>query len=153
MVKKKCLATILTLFVLLSLFSVSAAAAQPKEVLVDQYTETYADGSYAIVSVYQSESLARDGSISGHKDFNYYDAGLAWTYSVYGTFTYTGGSATCQAASCTYSIINHAWYCASTSAWPSGNAAVASGTMRNGSNGNEAYPSVTLCCSPSGTLY
>ena len=153
MVKKKCLAIILAFFVLLSLFSVGVAAAQPKEVLVDQYTETYADGSYAIVSVYQSESLARDGSISGHKDFNYYDAGLAWTYTVYGTFTYTGGSATCQAASCTYSIINHAWYCTSTSAWPSGNAAVASGTMRNGSNGNEAYSSVTLYCSPSGTLY
>ena len=27
------------------------------------------------------------------------------------------------------------------------------GTMRNGSNGNEAYPSVTLYCSPGGTLY
>lgn len=149
---KKCLAAVLTLFTLLSVFSTSAIAANPKETLVKQYTETYSDGSYAIVSVYQNESLTRSGTVSGRKDYNYYDAGLAWTFTVYGTFTYTGSSATCQAASCTYSISNNAWYCVSTNARPSGNAAIASGTMRRGSDGNEIHPSVTLYCSPNGSL-
>ena len=156
MVEKKSLAAIFTSFmlfsVLFSLLSVSAVAAQPQETLVKQYTETYPDGSYAVVSVYQNEPLTRSGPISGHNDYNYYDGGLAWTFTVNGTFTYTGSSAVCQAASCTYSIHNNVWYCVSSSANPSGNAAVASGTMCRGTDGRRVYPSVTLYCSPNGSL-
>lgn len=152
MVKQRHPLMVLAFFVLFSVFSISAFAMAPRETLVTRYTETYPDGSYAVISIYQDIPMTRAGTITGHKDYNYYDAGLAWTFTVHGSFSYTGNGATCEAASCTYSISNNAWYCVSTNARPSGNAAIANGTMRRGTDNVEIYPSVTLYCSPNGSL-
>lgn len=148
--KQKWIAVLITVCILASLCATNVFALEKKEILVDRYLETFDNGSYAVVTVYQDADRMRNGTISGHKDYSYYDGGLAWNFTVYGTFASDGK---CTAASYGVTINNNAWYCASGSAWPSGNSASASGTMRNGSNGNEAYPSVTLYCSPSGTLY
>lgn len=152
MVKQKGLSVVLAIIILLALIPFHAFASAPKEILISRHKETYQDGSYAVVSVYRSENVTRDGTVSGHKDYNYYDGGLAWTFTVYGTFAATGTSASCISASYGISIQNNAWYCLSGSARPSGNAAVASGTMCRGTDGRRVYPSVTLYCSPNGSL-
>lgn len=150
---KKILFSLLTFCSLFLILATNILAAEPSEVLIRQYTEKYSDTSYAVVSVYQESTKTRSGTIVGHKDYTYYDAGLAWTFTVHGTFSYTGSSASCQAASYTYSISNNAWYCPSANAWADGNSAKANGTMRRGSDGFLVYPNVTLSCSASGTLY
>lgn len=134
------------------LFSLNALAA-PTEILVQQYTETYSENCYAVISIYQDATMIRSGTVVGHKDYKYYDSGLAWTFTVHGTFSYTGSSSSCQAASYTYNISNNAWYCSAANAWPDGNTAHASGTMRRGSDGFLVFPNVTLSCSASGSLY
>ena len=151
MQKAKRLLSVCVVCLMVCLFSMTAMAA-PGDTLVSQYTKTYDDGSYAVISVYQ-ETGKRGGPITGHKDYAYYDGGLAWVFTVHGSFTYNGSSATCTGASYTYSISNNAWSVAHANAYASGNTAYANGTMRRGSDGREIYPSVSISCSANGSLY
>ena len=154
MVTKKRIFSFLVCCLFVFSFSLNALAAMPStETLVHQYIETYSDDSYAVISVYQDFPITRSGTVVGHKDYAYYDAGLAWTFTVHGTFSFTGSSSSCQAASYTYSISNNVWYCTNANAWPDGNTANASGTMRRGSDGFLVFPNVTLSCTASGSLY
>ena len=148
--KQKWIAVLITVCILASLCATNVFALEKKEILVDRYLETFDNGRYAVVTVYRDTDRMRNGTISGHKDYSYYDGGLAWNFTVYGTFASDGK---CTAASYGVTINNNAWYCASGSAWPSGNSASASGTMCRGTDNLAIYPSVTLYCSPRGTLY
>lgn len=152
MAMKKCISSLLFFCILLSLFTLRAFAAEPTEILVQQYTEKYSENCYAIISVYQNAPITRSGTIVGHKDYKYYDAGLVWTFTVHGTFSYTGSTSACQAASYTYNINNNIWYCTEANAWADGNTAKANGTMRRGSDGFLVFPNVTLSCSANGAL-
>lgn len=146
--------TFVLVALLFSLLSLHALAAPPAETLVEQHTETFADGSYVVVSTFESQGYGRaSGTVTGRRDYSYYDGGLAWVYTVRGTFSYTGSSAECVSASDSYTIHNNAWCCAGSSAYASGNTAYANGTMRRGSDGREIYPSVSLSCSANGALY
>ncbi|HJC55301.1 MAG TPA: hypothetical protein H9699_08580 [Candidatus Gemmiger stercoravium] len=147
--KQKWIAVLIAVCALVSLCATNTFALEKKEILVDQYLETFDNGSYAVVTVYQDANQMRNGTISGHKDYSYYDGGLAWNFTVYGTFTSNGK---CTAASYGVTVHNNVWYCVSGRAWPDGNSASASGTMRRGTDNFVIYPSVTLYCSPNGSL-
>ena len=131
-------------------FGLSAYAQAPQETLVSQYTEYYADGSYAVVTVYENTN-ARAMWTSGEKSYNYYDGGLAWTLTVYGSFSYNNSSATCTGASYGISISNSAWSCESGSSGTDGATANASATMVK-DNGRRVNASVSLSCDGNGNL-
>lgn len=135
-------------------FSVNAYAAEPdsKAICVKQTTEFYEDGNYAIISVYQNSSNAR-AATTGHKVLTYYDGGQpAWALTVYGSFTYGNGSATCTGSSVLYTIYNSAWHKTSTSSTYSGNTATATGTFTK-NNEQQDTCSVSVSCDSSGNIY
>lgn len=133
-------------------FSVTAFAADDNGRVVSRTVEQYDNGAYAVITVYDN-TTARGGTKNGRKDFDYYESGsLAWTFTVHGSFSYNGSSATCTAASYTCNINKSEWYHVKGEAYPSGSAAVAKGTMRRSSDGREVYPKVTLTCTPNGVL-
>ena len=132
--------------------SIPAFAADENSRVVSRTVEQYENGAYAVVTVYD-DTIARAGTKTGHKDYKYYVSGsLAWTFTVHGSFSYNGSSATCTAASYTCNINKSEWYRVKGEAYPSGSAAVANGTMRRSSDGREVYPKVTLTCTPNGVL-
>lgn len=148
---KKAIAVLLAVLLVVC-FSVTAFAADDAGYVVSRTVEQYENGAYAVVTVYD-DTIARAGTKTGHKDYEYYVSGsLAWTFTVHGSFSYNGSSATCTAASYTYNINKSEWYRVKGEAYPSGSAAVAKGTMRRSSDGREVYPKVTLTCTPNGVL-
>ena len=88
------------------------------------------DGSYITIELTWSEARA-SGTKTGSKTHRYYNSNGVeeWKAVLRGTFTYTGSSATCTAASCDVTITNTNWYVVSKSATKSGNAAVGELTM------------------------
>ena len=138
--------------VLVVCFSVTAFAADDNGRVVSRTVEQYANGAYAVITVYD-DTIARAGTKTGHKDFKYYVSGsLAWTFTVHGSFSYNGSSATCTAASYTCNINKSEWYRVKGEAYPSGSAAIAKGMMQKKSTGKRVYPTVTLTCTPNGVL-
>ena len=114
------------------------------------------DGSYLIVETIRSGARAAH-SISGSKPYTYYSASGAaqWKVTLYGTFTYTGSSATCTASSISTTIYENSWSTGSKSASKSGSKATGSATMKQTKNGLTAKSvpvSLSLSCSASGTL-
>ena len=100
----------------------------------------------ALTRVTQSKSAQKEVAIknaAGRK--------LA-AFTLYGSFTYNGSSATCTNASKSTSITDNTWHFSSSRAWTNGNCAQGyyslncSATMQSLSN------NVTLTCSPNGTI-
>lgn len=148
---KKAISVLLAVLLVVC-FSVTAFAADDNGRVVSRTVEQYDNGACAVITVYDN-TIARGGTKNGRKDFDYYESGsLAWTFTVHGSFSYNGSSATCTAASYTYNINKSEWYRVKGEAYPSGSAAVANGTMRRSSDGREVYPKVTLTCTPNGVL-
>lgn len=132
--------------------SIPAFAADENSRVVSRTVEQYDNGAYAVITVYDN-TTARGGTKNGRKDFDYYESGsLAWTFTVYGSFSYNGSSATCTAASATCDIRDSGWKLTSNEAYPSGSAAIAKGVMQKKSTGKRVYPTVTLTCTPNGVL-
>lgn len=147
--KKTCcllLASIFCFCLPLSIF-----ADNSNERMVSQTVEQYSDGSYAIISTYDT-STSRSNQKSGYKNYDYYDGGLAWTFTVYGAFSYTGTSVTCTDASFGYDIVQSSWRCTSGNAEADGNTATARGTFTRSSDGRIVYPKVTISCDVNGNL-
>ena len=132
--------------------SIPAFAADENSRVVSRTVEQYDNGAYAVITVYDN-TTARGGTKNGRKDFDYYESGsLAWTFTVHGSFSYNGSSATCTAASATCDIRDSGWKLTSNEAYPSGSAAIAKGVMQKKSTGKRVYPTVTLTCTPNGVL-
>lgn len=114
------------------------------------------DGYYLIAETFQS-GVRASKSVSGSKPYTCYDgAGTAlWKVTLYGTFTYTGSSATCTASSISTTVYDSTWSTSSKSASKSGSRATGSATMKQTKNGLTAKSvpvSLSLSCSASGTL-
>ena len=132
--------------------SIPAFAADENSRVVSRTVERYENGAYAVVTVYD-DTIARAGTKTGHKDYDYYESGsLRWTYTVHGSFRYNGSSATCTAASATCDIRDSGWKLTSNEAYPSGSAAIAKGVMQKKTTGKKVSPSVTLTCTANGVL-
>lgn len=126
------------------------------------YTERFDDGSYAVVTITQTQTRsarAAQSTTAGRKITDYYDSAdvLQWSAIVTGNFTYNGTSATCTSAKVSHEIKDSKWKLHSSSASRSGNTARGDfefylytlGVVHI--NTREAHP--VLTCSPTGDLY
>lgn len=71
----------------------------------------FEDGSYVTVETYVTDTRATSTKTAS-RVYTYYanNGNIDWSATLNGTFTYTGTSSTCTAASCTVSISNSSWY-------------------------------------------
>lgn len=145
------LITVLVLVFGLLSYSVNATANTKTEDII-----RLDNGYYIVIEVVSVEN--RSTSIkSGSKVYTCKASNGAeqWRATLYGTFTYTGTSATCTSSGCTTTISDSAWYEVSKSAGKSGNSATAEVTMGEkllGITINRESISMKLTCSPTGTL-
>ena len=119
--------------------------------------EYFDDGSYLATTVTVYAGISRSSTKSGSKTTTYNDStgAVVWSYTVNGTFTYTGSSATCTYVSDTYSVNSSNWSVISHSCSKSANNAVGTATAKCSVSGvikNTVPLSVTLTCSPTGVL-
>ena len=144
---------ILTTLVFILSLSVHAFATQSTESSSVIYLE---NGDYITISVQQVKGRA-SGTTSGHKDMTYTASSgtVCWKATLYGTFSYTGTTATCTAASCSVIVYESNWYTVSKSATKSGNTATATVTMGRKVLGitidKDTY-TTTLSCDKNGNL-
>lgn len=123
---RKILTILLALACLLNL-AVPAAAASNTE----SQTVYFEDGSYAVITLSTAPQTRAGNTVSGGKDWSYYDANdkLCWVVTLTGSFTYNGSSATCTSANIDATIYESGWSCSSKSAYASGSSAIGSATM------------------------
>lgn len=142
------------LFVLVFLFCAMPLVGAAETVSEDRIE--LGDGYYLIAETFQSGARASQ-SISGSKPYTCYDGnGTAlWKVTLYGTFSYTGSSATCTASSVSTTVYDSTWSTGSKSASKSGSKATGSATMKKTSGGVtvKSIPvSLSLSCSANGSL-
>lgn len=116
------------LCMVVTIFPISAAyAAQTDEVEDIIYFE---NGDYVVITQ-QTISTHATGTKTVSKTHTYRnsDGDDLWAGKLTATFTYTGTSATCTAASCSVTIYSGSWYTVSKTASKSGNTATANITM------------------------
>lgn len=110
------------------------------------------------VELSENSTLARSTLKTGSKTYtcSNNEGSVLWTYTVHGTFYYNGKTASCTASSDTYTIFDSPWKVESHSSSKSGNTATGTITL------NKVYlfvptssltQTITLFCSPEGTLY
>ena len=120
--------------------------------------EYFDDGSYIVITVAEQETaLFATSTKSGSKFVNHYnsDDEKQWTVTIRGTFSYTGTSSTCTAASVTYEIYNDSWRMKSATASKSANTATGDFTCKLyvlGIPVKTVEQTVTLSCSKTGVL-
>ena len=144
---KRVVSVLMLVFFLFSALPMAGAAEAVSEERIE-----LGDGYYLIAETFQSGARASK-SVSGSKPYTCYDsAGTAlWQVTLYGTFTYTGSSATCTASSISTTIYDSSWSTGSKSASKSGNKATGSATMKK-STVKSVPVSLSLSCSASGSL-
>lgn len=125
---KHCLKIFVLAILICALLPVNTFAATdiPKEENVIYFN----DGSYITITLSVIDSRA-SGTKTGSKTYTYRgnDGVEEWRAVLSGTFTYTGSSATCTAASCDVTITDTAWHVVSKTASPSSNSALGELTM------------------------
>ena len=150
---KKAISILLTALLLISLFSVSASAAEQQDILLSSTVEVLDNGDTVVTELYQSAVQSRTGA-SGHKTSTYYnsDGAAIWSVSVQGTFTYSYGvSSTATGASATVNIYNSNAKFIDKTAYTSGNTATASALSAY--NSVTSARSVSVSCDKYGNLY
>lgn len=130
------------------------AAAAP----VSQETDiTYIDDLVieTVLTVYEVSAQTRDAqSISASKEVTAKNSAgnVVATFTLHGTFSYDGSSATCTSASYSKSIVNNTWSFTSARAWANANKANGSYTLTRSTNGQTVSDNVTITCSPTGKI-
>ena len=129
-------------------------------VSMDTNITYFEDGSYVVDLIEASPILVR-GSVytrTGSKTRTFYDSDnvVKWKFIVYGTFEVNSGvSAKCTKATCNTEIYDSNWKVISQSAWPSGNQAIGTATLKRyllGIPVRTEEVTVTLTCDKNGTL-
>ena len=150
---KRLMALVFAVVIVASGFVMASAA--PVETVTVTYLE---DGSYIVKTISEVQqvsifAVSATRTKSGTATQEYYNSSdeLMWELSVHGTFTYDGSSAEATDADCSYDVYSSSWSCRSASASCSGATARATGTFRHLGVFSETA-TVTLTCSPSGTL-
>ena len=149
---KRILSVVLLAVLLISVLPGNCLAAETEDSVVTYF----ADGSYMVETIHVVQSRA-SGTTSGSKEKVLYDSNgnADWKAVLTGTFTYTGYSATCTAASCNVTVYDSTWYTISKSASKSGNTAYGSVVMGQkmlGMTVTEVPASLSLQCDADGNL-
>lgn len=155
--KKKILAlSAIFIFIVSLSFSLTANAA----VSMDTNIIYFEDGSY-VIDVIESNPILVRGSVytrSGNKTRTFYDSDdvIKWKFIVNGTFEVNSGvSSKCTKATPNTEIYNSNWKVISQSAWPSGNQAIGTATLKRYMLGipvRTEEPTITLTCDKYGNL-
>lgn len=160
--KKKILTFIFSLAFLLTLTSTEGFAALPQNTIPTISSEIiYQDDDFTVESNFipsNYSSSMRLYSTSNQKTVskkitikNSSGTTLA-TYTISGTFSYNGSSATCTNVSYSSSIKKSKWSFISRSASKSGNKAIGSYKLKKSSTGKTYTGSVTITCNKNGTI-
>lgn len=154
--KKRFIAFVLTLVIVLSFAGVSAFADSDgveMQKTTSTLTVVFSDGSFYVDKISQGNQLFASGIRSGNKTRTYYksNGAAAWSITVYGSFSYTGSTANCTSASHSRTIYDSAWWCSSIGSYRSGASAIAYGTFNL--IGKAEPTSITLSCTANGGLY
>lgn len=136
---KKILSIILTVILLLSLFTVNISANSDigNEIVISQTTEYFDDGSSITTTVTQQisdvETFATTKTVSGSKTITSKnaDGDVLFKFKINGTFSVNVGvNATCASVSCSASYLASGWSLDSSSTSKSGNKANATGIFK-----------------------
>lgn len=102
--------SVLFLTLILSM-SVPFSVFAQSTVTTNSEVEYFDDGSYLVTEFTKTITPFSSGSKSEGKTATYYnsDDEKQWSVTIWGTFTYTGSSATCTKASTSYTVYDSAW--------------------------------------------
>lgn len=152
-----CYATLIIMILSTMSFNVVAYSTNTNETTTS--TVTYLkDGSYLVTTISEDSSSTRaTNTKSGSKTTTYYSATdeALWKATLKGTFSYTGSSATCTAASETHTVYDSSWKITSATATKNGNKAIGAFVAKHYVLGipiQTIEKSLTITCSASGTL-
>lgn len=138
-------------------FNVSANSTDANEATTSTVTY-FEDGSYLVTTISEDSSSTRaTNTKSGSKTTTYYSATdeALWKATLKGTFSYTGSSATCTAASETHTVYDSSWKITSATATKSSNKAIGDIVSKRyfiGIPTATVEKTITITCSASGTL-
>ena len=150
---KRITSAILVITALLSALVITAAAQETSSRVISTEIEILPNGdSIETELITYTELGGAKATKSGQKTKSYKNSSGAvmWSVTVYGTFSYTGSSATCTSASRSTTCPGSGWTIVSSSASKSGNTATAKATA--GYNNSNFSLTVSLKCSANGTL-
>ena len=153
MKSKQILSAILMIIVFLSSFVLPAGAKEADTAVTTTEVELLDNGDSIETELITYTVLGgAKATKSGQKTKSYKNSSGAvmWSVTVYGTFSYTGSSATCTSASRSTTCPGSGWTIVSSSASKSGNTATAKATA--GYNNSNFSLTVSLKCSANGTL-
>ena len=151
---KRLLSIALLITLLITLLPTNTYAAANSE--IDTSIIYLDDGSYITVELTWADTRATNTKTATKTYTNKNSSGEEqWRAVLRGTFTYTGTTVACTAASCDVTITNTNWYIVSKSATKSGNAAVGELTMGRkflGITVDKVPVSMRITCDANGNL-
>lgn len=156
--KKRLLAVVLCLVLLWSSLAAAVSAEAPAAAETSRVESVvFSDGLRYVTEITEEVSVptarGERQTKTGTKTISAYEGStLLFTFSVYGVFAYDGYTATATSAEYHYTIADSAWSFGGGSASCSGATASASGTFVLNAAGDTQRVSVSLTCSPDGTL-
>lgn len=156
--KKRLISLILSLSFVFSVLGITVCAAETE--VADSKTEVtyFADGSYLVTIITEEPANAQARGVTqtknGQKSTYYYSSTnkLLCSLTVYGTFTYDGTTARATNASYSYTVDHSFWSFDSGTTAMSGAKVVATAVFKYLSFVQTKSLSVTLTCSPTGSL-
>ena len=150
---RKGLAITLSILTLIGILLPSATAKDTPNAVVTTELELLQNGDRIeteLITYEQPDGAKSTASGQKTKKYKNSSGAVMWSVTVYGTFSYTGSSATCTSASRSTTCPGSGWTIVSSSASKSGNTATAKATARYN---NSTYSlTVSLKCSANGTL-
>lgn len=150
---RKGLAITLSILTLIGILLPSATAKETPNATVTTEIELLPNGDRIeteLIAYEQPEGAKATKSGQKTKSYKNSSGAVMWSVTVYGTFSYTGSSATCTSAARSTTCPGSGWTIVSSSASKSGNTATAKATARY--NNSDYTRSVILQCSVNGTL-
>lgn len=147
---KKAVRMTLVLLVLIgsgTMFHMDAVAADTVQEVIQ-----YEDGTYAEITTEQFSTARAAKQITGSKTYTYktLTGATIFTYTLTGTFRYTGNTATALTCSTKYSVKKDGWHRVSDTPSCSGNKAYGTSKFSNGTKSKTV--SLTLTCSGAGKI-
>ena len=141
----------------LCLFYLIPTTAIATSITMQESDRIYLDNGYYITIEITESPERASGTKSGTKNYVFRSGSGSelWRASIRGTFTYTGSSATCTAASCTITITDTAWYEISKNASRSGATAIGDFTTGHkilGVTVKKETVNIRLTCDANGNL-
>lgn len=151
------LSLVLSITLAFSVIGITVSAAEPETVVSKTEITYFEDGSYLVTEITEDTggSMARiTNAKSGTKTTSMYNAAkkLLFSLTVHGTFTYDGSSAWATNVTYSYTIDNSAWSFDSGSCSKSGPKVTATATFDYLSFVQSRTLTVSLTCSPTGSL-